>query len=139
MTGLSAVIPAVAGSSRGRKTAAHRIATCGGNHGGHEPQRSAGRPGVADARHTPVSARRTGATATGPRNEDPWRCDVLGLLSLLCLGWLGLTVLGAVSADLFWLRVLGLALLLLTGAAALAVHHPARSSTRRGPVGHARP
>jgi hypothetical protein len=52
-------------------------------------------------------------------------------LLVLCTAWLGLIFLGAVTADLFWLSVLGLGLLLITGAAALSVHHPVRHSARR--------
>ena len=45
------------------------------------------------------------------------RCAVLRLLGVLLLVWLAVTVVGAVVEGLFWLAVLGLVLVLLTGVA----------------------
>lgn len=60
------------------------------------------------------------------------------LLLLLCAGSLGLIVLGAGTAGLFWLSLLGLAILFGAGAGALAAYRPERPAAWHQDRRHAR-
>ena len=49
---------------------------------------------------------------------------MLGLVLVLLLLWLGAAVVGAVVQGMFWLTLVGLALILITGAAGVSLRPP---------------
>lgn len=59
-----------------------------------------------------------------PADTDASEAIMLGLVLALLLLWLGAAVVGAVVQGMFWLTLVGLALILLTGATGVSLRRP---------------